>query len=183
MFWLWVVVVATVIVSVPFFRFFIKRIVLLLKLKTYCKKHKYRLLGNRFCWFLRNRVGREYDFTIETEKEILAVKLFGMFRKNTKLIVKENGEYLIRKYYAFLSSKNHPSMGILFTDSKPRPFDTFDFGIEKNLKPKRKILLIHPTCIEVLNIPQHGKSIIVDNGDSLYGMEIYSLKSFLLKGI
>lgn len=176
MFWLYTAAVAALIVVVPFIRFFLKRIILLFKLKSYCRRNRSKLHKTRMLWFLGNRKRKACDFFIETASEIYAIKLFGMFRKNTKLIIKENGEYIIRRYYAFLSSK---SQALLFSDSKPKPFNDYTFEIDKskinNGKAKRNILLVHPQYLEIQRIPQYGKYQIIDSGDILYQMEIYSL--------
>jgi hypothetical protein len=109
---------------------------------------------------------------------VFSIKLFGSIRKNVKIIVKENGDYLIRKYYAFLSSK---SQALLFSDSKPKPYDKYDFGIEGIDKYVRRIILQHPAAVEMRQQPHHGSEVVVDNSDVLFGNEIYSTKAFIEK--
>ena len=181
MFWLWALCFAAIMIALPFVRFFLKRIVFLFKIKRLCKKKGYRLSRRRLFWFLAVRNRNDYDFTVNNGACMIQVKLFGIIRKNTKLYIKENGDCFIRKYYTFLSSKNHASMAILFTDSKPKKLKDFYFTEENN--HQRKVLLVHPACLEVIKQPKHGSEQLIDNGDFLYGMEIFSAKSFLNKGI
>ncbi len=176
MFWLWILLVAVTVAVIPFMRFFIKRCLLYLKVKRFCKRKGYVLVGTHPLWFLGNRNRKSADLYIKTRQSVLSIKLFGAFRKNTKLIIKENGEYVIRKYYAFLSSR---SQALLFSDSKPKPFDKYDFKTDGTAKNVRRIIIQHPAAVEVRHQPRHGSEIIIDNGDILCGNEIYSLKGFL----
>lgn len=172
-----VLIAVIIMLLIPFVRFFIKRVSLFFRIKRKCKKAKYKIKGTHPLWFLGNRNRKEIDLLVETETEILSVKLFGTFRNNTRVIITENGDYFIRKYHAFLSSK---SQVILFTDSKPKPFTNCDFGIEKNFSEKRqrKILIIDPVYLEIFHQPKYGNNDIIDSGDMLFGMEIYTGKSF-----
>lgn len=178
MFWLWILLFVLIIVLIPFIRFFIKRLLLYVKIKRRCKINGYKLVGMHCFWFLGNRNRKSADFFIKTKNTAFSIKLFGSIRKNVKIIVKENGDYLIRKYYAFLSSK---SQALLFSDSKPKPYDKYDFGIEGIGENVRRIILQHPAAVEVRHQPRHGSEIVVDNSDVLFENEIYSLKAFLEK--
>lgn len=176
MVWLWLLLAVAIIVSVPFFRFFIKRTIMLIKIKRYCKKSGYRIEGTHYFRFFGNRNRKKADLYIETSSVILSIKLFGPLRKNAKLIVKQNGDYIIRRYYAFLSSKRQ---ALLYSDSKPKPFADYCFDIDNTSKPVRNILLVHPDFVELRHQPRHGCDIIIDSGDILHGMEIYTLKGFI----
>ncbi len=176
MFLLWLLVFVAVAVSIPFARFFIKRCILYIKLVRLCKRRGYELKATHRFWFLGNRNRKSLDLYIKTATTVFSIKLFGCIRKNTKIIVKENGDYFIRKYYAFLSSK---SQAILFSDSVAKPFNKYSFEINDNSKPVRNIILQHPAAIEMRSQPQHGSEIILDNGDVLYGAEIYSSNAFI----
>ncbi len=176
MFPLWLLAFVAIVVSIPFARFFIKRCILYTKLVRLCKRRGYELKATHRFWFLGNRNRKSLDLYIKTATTVFSIKLFGCIRKNTKIIVKENGDYFIRKYYAFLSSK---SQALLFSDSVSKPFNKYQFEIKDNAKPVRNIILQHPAAIEMRNQPQHGSEIILDNGDILYGAEIYSLNAFI----
>lgn len=178
MFWLWVISAVFLAVSLPYVRFFIKRIILCVKLKRVCKRQGYKLTGKRPFWFLGNRGGKNADLGIETDKALFSIKLFGPVRKNTKLIIKENGDYVIRKYYAFLSSR---SQALLFSDSNPKPFGKYDFGCGYHQNGVACIILQHPAAVEVRHQPTNGNENIISDGDALCGADIYSLKGFIKK--
>lgn len=129
-------------------------------------------------WFLGNRGGKNADLGIETDKELFSVKLFGPVRKNTKLIIKENGDYVIRKYYAFLSSR---SQALLFSDSNPKPFGKYAFGCGDQQSGANRIILQHPVAVEVRHQPLRGSERVISDGDTLCGADIYSLKGFIKK--
>lgn len=178
MFWLWILLFVLLIVLITFIRFFIKRLFLYVKIKRRCKRKGYELVGMHCFWFLGNRNRKSADFYIKAKDTVFSIKLFGSIRKNVKIIVKENGDYLIRKYYAFLSSR---SQALLFSDSKPKPYDKYDFGIEGIGENVRRIILQHPAAVEMRHQPHHGSEVVVDNSDVLFGNEIYSAKAFIEK--
>lgn len=180
MFWLYTAAVVAIIAAIPFIRFYLKRSVMAYRLKRACEKNGYSLVKTSKSGFLGNRGGRDSDFFIETQNEIFAVKLFASIRKNTKIIITRNRRYIIRKYYAFLSTR---SLSLQFSDSKYNPFGEFDFHYPQSGKRVRKVLLVCPNPLEINYLPKHGSYKIIGNGDELFGLEFHTIDSFIKKAL
>ena len=132
-------------------------------------------------WFLGGKHAKKCDLYIETANEVFAIKLFGMPRRLSLLILKENGEYFIRSYIVLLSKFAGTHFPVF--DRKPKPMPIYDFRYryknEWEIKTPRRILLVDPVSMEVRRQPQHGSEEIVGAGDIVNGMEIDSLPRLL----
>ena len=144
-FWIIIGAVIGVLVIFPFVRLFLKRISLAIKIKTACKKCGSTLIPTHKLWFFGGRKGNICDFHIETEKEILSVKLFQMLRRSSSLHFTQNEEYYCEHCVIMLFSPRGGSYPIT-VKTKPRllPSYDFSFGLPNTDKPKRKLLLINP---------------------------------------
>ncbi len=176
MFFVWILSAVALCVAITFMRFALIRSVSAIKIKRCCRKNKYRITPRRAFWYLGNRNSKYSELCIEKENELLSVKFFGSYRKNTKIIITQNRRYFIRKYYVFLSAR---SISLQFSDSKPNPFDEFVFESVVSEKPIRKIILVDPQPLEIKFQPKHGQETIISSGDELFGTEIYTLNSFI----
>lgn len=179
-FWYIPIGVIALIMLFPYIRCFFKRVICMAKIKRLCRKKRYQLHPTHPLWFLGNRRTQRCDCYIETPNEVFAVKLFGMSRRRTVLIFKENGEYVIRHFLAFLSYGSAIAYPL---NSKPKRMPIYDFRFQyKNeweIKTPRQVLLINPVSMEFRRQPQHGGEIIVGAGDIVNGMEIDSLSRLL----
>ena len=111
---------------------------------------------------------------------MFAVKLFGMPRRLSILILKENGEYFIRSFIALISYGG----GIRFPiNGKPKPMPAYNFRYkyrdEWEIKTPRRVLLVNPVSMEFKRQPHHGGEITVGAGEIVNGMEIDSLPRLL----
>ena len=169
-----------VILLIPFVRLLVKRISCMVKIKKICNKRGYKAYATHPLWFLGSKHAKKCDLYIETANEIFAIKLFGMPRRRTTLVLKENGEYFVRSFIAFApygSAIRYP------IDSKPKPMPVYDFRYkyknEWEIKTPRHVLLVNPVSMEFRRQPQHGSEVIVGAGDIVNGMEIDSLPRLL----
>ena len=176
-FWYLVFGVAVLFAALPYLRCFLKRLVCLSKLSRICRKKNYTLHQGHLFWFLGSKWGKNCDCYIETPNEVYAVKLFGMPRRQTVLILKESGEYVIRSFVAIL-----PHVRFTF-HTKPRTVPIYDFRARYRdaweIKTPHHVLLVHPTSMEIRRQPNRGPEAIVGNGDTVNGMEIASLPGLL----
>ena len=99
--WLLVIGIVALCLSYPYFRCFFKRLSLRSKVNKMCRDKGYSLQGTHRFWFFGGKYGKKYDCYIETEDELIAIKLFGMSRHKRVLFFTENNEFFIRRYFQF----------------------------------------------------------------------------------
>ena len=176
-FWIFLLCVIVLFLAYSYLRCFVKRLVCLGKIRRLCRKKHYRIVGTHLLWFLGSRHADRCDCYIETPNEVYAVKLFGLPRRQTVLILKENGEYVIRSFLALL-----PFVHFTF-HTKPRAMPVYDFRHdyrdEWEIKTPHHILLTNPTPMEIRRQPSRSGEVIIGTGDVVNGMEIASLPGFL----
>lgn len=149
-------------------RCFFKRLVVLVKVKALCRKHDFHFTAHRPLWFLGSRYLKGADFSIETDKAVFSVKLFGCLWPLKSLILREHGEYIFRAHANFLKA-------ILdIYDGYQHPLPRYRFS-EAGEKPQRKLLLISPMPLEILMQPSNGQEGVSGTGDMICGMEIANL--------
>jgi hypothetical protein len=180
-FWIFILCAAVVITGFPYIRCFFKRLKCVYKIKRLCRNKNYKIHATHPLWFLGSKHTKKCDLYIETANEVFAVKLFGMPKRFSILVLKENGEYFIRNFIALISSIGQ---GIRFPiDSKPKPMPVYDFRYkyrdEWEIKTPHNVLLVNPVSMEVRLQPNFGSEVIVGAGDVVNGMEIQSLSRFL----
>ena len=180
-FWYALIGIVAIIVFFPYIRCFFKRLKCANKIKRLCQNKNYKIHATHPLWFLGSKHTKKCDFYIETANEVFAVKLFGMPRRFSVLVLKENGEYFIRNFIALISSIGQ---GIRFPiDSKPKPMPVYDFRYkyrdEWEIKTPRRVLLVNPVSMEFKRQPHHGGEVTVGAGEIVNGMEIDSLPRLL----
>ena len=163
-----------------YIRCFCKRWVCMGKIKKVCRNKGYKIYPTHPIWFLGNKHEKKCDLYIETRNEVFSIKLFGMPRRRTILLFKENGEYFIRSFIAFApygSAIRYP------IDSKAKPMPTYNFRYkykeEWEIKTPRRVLLVNPVSMEFKRQPHHGGEVTVGAGEIVNGMEIDSLPRLL----
>lgn len=173
--------IVLILFSVPYIRFFIKRIQLYIQIKKVCNKKKYRFHKNGNLWFLRNQYQGNCDFYIETKNEVFAVKLFcALKRFSQALIFTDENEYFIRDFTAV------PTLGRGFrfpTDGKIKKVIKYNyrhrFKNEWEIKDPINVLLVNPVPHEIRRQHKNGSETILGNGDPIHGAQLYSLSGFL----
>ncbi len=163
-----------------YIRCFFKRLVCMGKIKKVCRNKGYKIYPTHPIWFLGNKHSKKCDLYIETSNEVFSIKLFGMPKRLSILVLKENGEYFIRSFIALISYGG----GIRFPiNGKPKSMPAYDFRYkyknEWEIKTPRNILLVNPVSMEFRRQPQHGSEVIVGAGDIVNGMELDSLPRLL----
>ena len=179
-FWYALIGIVAVIALFPYIRCFFKRLKCANKIKRLCRNKNYKIHATHPLWFLGSKHTKKCDFYIETANEVFAVKLFGMPRRLSILILKENGEYFIRSFIALISYGG----GIRFPiNGKPKPMPVYDFRYkyrdEWEIKTPRRVLLVNPVSMEFKRQPHHGGEVTVGAGEIVNGMEIDSLPRLL----
>jgi len=175
-----------ILLAYPYVRYFVKRISLRHRLARICRRKGYSIHGTHPLWWLGHKRGRACDFYIETPVHILSVKLFGLMRRTDTLVFTKDGCWLLRRFVAFASQ-----IAILLRipiEGRKHKIPDYDFRryfrMEWEIKSSKNILLIHPTCLEIIHQPIHGAEVIIGTGDVVNGMEIYSMSRLfgLLEG-
>jgi hypothetical protein len=174
--------IAAFFVCLPFIRFIVKRISLAIILKHACKKCGAIIIPTHRLWFFGGRRGKACDLHIETEKEILSVKLFQMLRRSSSLHFNENGEYICEHCIIMLFGKFGGSCSITYK-TKPKLLPYYDYSAKLPVsdKPQRKFLLINPVCSAffIKSKEKDGKNAFADIGDTLGDTELYALKPLI----
>lgn len=179
-FWYTLIGIVAVIALFPYIRCFFKRLKCANKIKRLCRNKNYKIHATHPFWFLGSKHINKCDLYIETENEVFAIKLFGMLRRHTILIFKENGEYFIRSFIAF-APYGLPLRFPIDSKSKQLPLYNFRYKYQHSweIKTPRHILLVNPVSMEFKRQPHHGSEMTVGAGDIVNGMEIDSLPRLL----
>ena len=172
--------VAVLIIMFPHIRWFSKRLILKNKIKKLCIRNSYIIHSTHKLWFLGSKSSKNCDFYIETENQIFSVKLFGVLRRNSYLIFKEEGGYFIRGLLALVS---RGWAHILPFEGKLKQLPVYNFKYkyknEWDNKSIRQILLVNPVPMDFRYQTKHGCEINISAGEFIKGMEINSLSNFL----
>ena len=181
-FWLIILAVVAFFAILPFVRLVFKRISMVIKLKKACKKCGAKLIPTRKLWFFGGRKCKSCDFHVETEKEIISVKLFQMLRRSSSLHFTKNEEYYCEHCVIMLFGRYGGSHSIT-VKTKPRLIPDYDFSykLPQTDKPKRKLLLINPVCTSffIHSKEKHHEQGRADIGDRLGDIELYALKPLI----
>ena len=137
------------LVACKYIYFVIKRSRLLFKLK----KANAKVTGTHKFWFLGTRGGEKCDFYVETEKEILSVKLFNCDdHRFSKLVLTDDRHFFFRKRAVFVSMS--PGTSDVYVDGRRMSRPDYDFNyrsrVEWKDKAMKNVLLVNPTCREII---------------------------------
>ena len=86
----------------PYIRCFVKRLIFRSKIKKACIKKGYKLHTTHVFWYLGSKYSKKCDLYIETDNDVFSVKLFGMPNQRAVLVLKENGEFFIRRFFLMI---------------------------------------------------------------------------------
>ena len=179
-FWYALICIVAFIALFPYIRCFFKRLRSAGKISKLCSSKGYKTYPTHSFWFLGNKHAKRCDLYIETANQVFAIKLFGMPKRLSILILKENGEYFIRSYIALISYGGNIRFPI---NGKPKPMPVYDFRYkyrdEWEIKTPRRVLLVNPVSMEFKRQPHHGGEVTVGAGEIVNGMEIDSLPRLL----
>ena len=179
-FWILLIGIVTLVVLFPYIRCLIIRLVSIGKIKKVCKIKGYKLYPTHKFWCLGSKKYLNCDVYIETDNDVLAVKLFGMPRKRSVLIVNENGEYVIRSYIVVFSYS--PGCRTPF-DSKPKRMPEYDFRYKYKEgwehKHLQRVVLVTPAPIELIHRRENGGDVLVGSSMGVKGIEYYCSSCFI----
>ncbi len=179
-FWFLLAGVISIIIAIPYFRFVFKRIKCARELKAVCKKRGYRFIKGSALWLFGGKYGRKCDLYIETPNEIYSVKLFGMKKRRSVLLLWEDGRYSVRNFIAVISFGTAIQYPI---DSKAKNLPAYDFRYrfkeEWEIKTPHNILLVNPVSIEFRRKKPSGAEALLGDGETVNGMRVCSLPRFL----
>lgn len=166
---------------IPYLRWFIKRIIMVIKIKKICRRKNFCLYKTHMFWFLGRAWGQSCDFYIETPTQILSIKLFETLHHNSIVIFTDNGKYFVRRFIGFVA--NSGAAIRIPIDGRKRNCQLYDFRrdfrMDWEVKTPKNILLINPICHEIRKIQNHGEDIILGAGEFINGMEIQSLSRLI----
>ena len=166
----------------PHLRIFIKRIILGIRIKKLCRRRGYTFLPAHSFPFLGQNNGKRYDFSIETETEVLCVKLFAAKHKHAVLKFHDRNRLYSFQNSLWLFGRWGTAL-CMPLDTKLRSLPDTDFFdvYTPTAAHKRQIsiLLIHPRCHEIHGSSEDGSKRILAVGDTVYRMRLESGKTFL----
>ena len=179
-FWILLIGIVTLVVLFPYIRCLIIRLSGIGKIKKVCKIKGYILYPTHKFWCLGSKRSLKCDIYIETENDVFSIKLFGMPRKRSVLIINENQEYIIRNYIVVFSYS--PGVREPF-DSKPKQMPAYDFRYkfknEWESKALHNVLLVNPAPMEFIRRPKNGGDVPIGSGDMVDGTQIYCTSFFI----
>lgn len=175
-FWLILGIAVAIFIVFPYLRCLFKRLTCRRKINRLCEQKGFALHPTHSLWFFGGKCGKECDLCVETPTEVYAIKLFGVKRRLSTLILMENGEYCVKHIY-----------GVRFACfewyTKPRALPSCDLGSHSQnawtSKKLRSVLLINPITMNVYTKKSNGLQKEICYGDEINGMEIHSLGHLL----
>ena len=177
---LFILSVVLVINLYPYLRTGVKRVLMVGKLKKFCRENGYTLVPVGRLWMFAHRLGKNCDFYIETPNTVYAVKLFGLRKRNQYLVFTREGSFYVRNFIHVFTP--YAATARFYRDSKPRKLPDYNFRVgfrdEWYLKSIRTVLLLNPTCVEI-HINRVSKESTVGNGEAIAGMTLYTLSGLL----
>ncbi|MBQ2767784.1 MAG: hypothetical protein IJF49_06880 [Clostridia bacterium] len=160
----------------PYLRCFAKRVVCARSICRICRRKNFSLHPTHPFWFFGSKYGNRCDCYIETPTQVFALKLFGVPRRASVLTFEENGLYFIRRFAALVSFAGFANFTF---DDRAKSLPVYNFRHQYQdiweTKTPRRILLVNPVSMEIRHKSRHGNERIVGAGDTVNGMEVYSL--------
>ena len=171
---------AAFIALLPYIRCFIKRLIFRSKIKKACINKGYQLHTTHAFWYLGSKYSKKCDLYIETDNDVFSVKLFGMPNRRAVLVLKENGEFFIRRFFLMTY---YISIVLWSINSKDKKLPAYDFKYaykdEWENKVFNKILLVNPVGMQFRYVSNKGVETMVQNGEYVNDMKVISLSEFL----
>ena len=184
-FWFLVIGIVTLYLGYPYARCFFKRLSLRSKVMKKCREKGYSLQGTHPFWFLGGKYGKKCDCFIETDKELLAVKLFCLTRCRRVLLFTDDNKYFVRRYFQHMSFLGGYAVGLMETiESDDKPILEYDFDcngkpVAEN-KPVRKLLLVNPVPMAIRMKPRRDEEYVIFPGERIGGMEFVNMSVLLM---
>ena len=179
-FWYGLSAIVAIVVALPFARLALRRISCAKKIKGYCKEKGYKIYPTHRLWYFSGNRSERCDLYLETEKEVLSIKLFGVSRRRRVLIFKDDGGYFIRR---FISIFSYGSVMRFPVNGRTKAMVRYDFRYkyreEWDKKALRQVLLVNPAPTELKRIPLYGGETAVAVGDTVCGAEIVTLSQII----
>lgn len=165
--------VTLIVISKPL-RFIFKRTALIIKLKNLCRKNNAKLYFTNPLSPFSGIKRKNCDLYIETQYEILSIKLFGLGDKPYYITIMPERKYSVTRFFIIPGARGVFNQPIT---SKDRVFPNYKFDHrfkkEWNYKTLRKILLINPISMDYKVSSERSKGYLC-NGDVICGMEAFS---------
>ena len=168
------------IALLPYIRCFVKRLIFRSKIKKACINKGYQLHTTHAFWYLGSKYSKKCDLYIETDNDVFSVKLFGMPNRRAVLVLKENGEFFIRRFFLMTY---YISIVLWSINSKDKKLPAYDFKYaykdEWENKVFNKILLVNPVGMQFRYVSNKGVETMVQNGEYVNDLKVMSLSEFL----
>ena len=165
---------AALVLLIKPMRFIVKRLILIIKLKKLCRKSNAKLyLTHPFSLFSGIH-GKNCNLYIETQYEIMSVKLFGLGDKPYYITFMPDRRYTVTRFFIVPGARGVFNQPIVSKEKNiPRYRFDYKFKSEWNFKTFRKILLINPVSMDH-KVRNKSSWKYLCNGDFLYDIETYS---------
>lgn len=179
-FWGQVTTFVLIVVSVPFVRAIVKRLIFYYKITKVCERKGFLIHPTHLLWLFGINFMKRCDFHIETPDEIISVKLFGALRRFRVLILNEEKRYFYRYFIVFFSPFG-PIFYPIETRKKYLPNYNFKYKVRPEWLDKKttEVLLVNPVSIEARFKKVRGEEYILYPKIYFKGM-MFSNSTYLL---
>ncbi len=169
-------ILAAVYLLLPIIRFLMKRCILLVKIKSICRKRGFSCyIVNPLCIFSGMKKPN-CDMYIHTADKVFSVKLCGVILRNTHIRFADASSYAVKRMIFNLVSTYQSEKFVL----KSKPPYNFRYKIKESAydKPLIPILLMCPVSSSV-TVVESGCRKFVGNGDAVPEGYFYNRTGFL----
>lgn len=180
---LYLAIIAALIWVLPYFRIFIKRLLLWHTLHRFCKKYGYTLYGTHRLWMFGSNAGHTCDVYIYTGRHLYSIKLFALKYRRSTLIFSEGHQYHVRYYLGLVAQAASARLPI---DGSVKHMPQYRFRKQINsaweTAVPHAILLLNPVCHEIYQTQTFAgrkEERLLGIGDRVNDMQLYSLHRLL----
>ena len=178
--WSYLLIAVAVVLLYPYIRFLIKRIALLVKLKSFCKREGLILHKTSALWWLGVRKSGRCNCYIETQKSIYSIKLFPVFKSKSCVHFLENRSYYVEKFLILFGKWGGSALFSFKSRFRKMGEIDFAYGKDEQTEPKKltQVLMFSPSCICV-KLKRANDEQIISDGDSIYECLAFSVKGLM----
>lgn len=154
--------------------FVFRRIGLVFRLKSFCKKNDIVFRAHRPFWFFGNFQDKNCEFSLSTAQNHYAVKLCGVRSKVYFVKLTEENTYsTIRNAIGFLFQR-----GVRKPSSVWKSNPKFDFYVKEGTEDFKRVLLFYPAPLETTLAKSHSHEIkeLKDGDPICHDMIFYTLQ-------
>lgn len=184
-FWFLVIGIVVLYFGYPRVRIFFKRLKFRSKVLKKCREKGLTLQATHRFWFLGGKNGKKCDFFIETEEELLAVKLFCIPRHRRVLLFTDDNKFFVRRFFRHMSINGGFAVNLLdIVEGEEETFPEYKFDCSgmpvAESKPLRKLLLVNPIPMDIRIKPKRQEEYSIFPGEMIGDMEFMNMSGLLM---